>query len=54
MFLLQGDAVVDVQTPPELAGTYGRLRTPRLGPDGNLYVTSDNGGGDVILRVTPR
>lgn len=54
VFVLQGDSVVDVQSPPELAGTYGRLRTPRLGPDGSLYVTTDNGGGDLILRVTPR
>jgi glucose/arabinose dehydrogenase len=33
---------------------WGRLRTPMQGPDGNLYVTTANGGGnDVILRVTP-
>jgi glucose/arabinose dehydrogenase len=38
-----------------LEGTYGRLRQPVQGPDGNLYVTTDNGGGnDVILKVTPR
>ena len=39
---------------PELGETYGRLRTPMLGPDGALYVTTSNGGGrDRILRVTP-
>jgi glucose/arabinose dehydrogenase len=33
---------------------WGRLRTPVQGPDGNLYVTTSNGGGsDFILRVTP-
>lgn len=33
---------------------FGRLRTPVLGPDGNLYVTTANGGGaDVIIRVSP-
>jgi glucose/arabinose dehydrogenase len=33
---------------------YGRLRTPVQGPDGNLYVTTSNGGGhDRILKVTP-
>ena len=37
---------------PKLDGTYGRLRTPMLGPDGALYVTTSNGGGaDRILRV---
>ena len=39
---------------PEFNGTYGRLRTPLLGPDGALYVTTSNGGGaDKILRVVP-
>jgi glucose/arabinose dehydrogenase len=33
---------------------YGRLRTPVLGPDGNLYLTTSNGGGhDRILKVVP-
>ena len=36
----------------ELDGTYGRLRTPMLGPDGALYVTTSNGSGvDRILRI---
>jgi glucose/arabinose dehydrogenase len=30
---------------------WGRLRTPRLAPDGSLYLTTDNGGGDRIIRV---
>jgi hypothetical protein len=36
-------------------GSFGvRLRTPVLGPDGNLYVTTDNRpGGDIIMKVTP-
>ena len=39
---------------PELDGAYGRLRTPMMGPDGALYVTTSNGSGDdKILRVTP-
>ena len=38
----------------ELDGAYGRLRTPVVGPDGALYVTTSNGGGrDSILRVVP-
>ena len=37
---------------PELDGTYGRLRTPMLGPDGALYVSTSNGSGrDRILRI---
>ena len=32
----------------------GRLRSPVQGPDGNLYITTDNGGNtDVILKVVP-
>jgi glucose/arabinose dehydrogenase len=39
---------------PELEGTRGRIRTPQLGSDGALYVTTDNGDGeDQLLRVTP-
>ena len=35
-------------------GDEGRLRTPRQGPDGLLYITNDGGGGDgKVLRVTP-
>lgn len=30
---------------------YGRLRTPRLAPDGSLYLTTDNGSGDRVIRV---
>lgn len=38
-----------------LDGTYGRLRAVTLGPDGNLYVSTDNGDGqDQIVRLTPR
>jgi glucose/arabinose dehydrogenase len=33
----------------------GRLRTPAVGPDGALYVTTGNGADiDSILRITPR
>ena len=32
----------------------GRLRSIVQGPDGNLYISTDNGGGnDVVLRLTP-
>jgi glucose/arabinose dehydrogenase len=32
---------------------YQRLRTPVMGPDGSLYVTTANGSNDRILRVEP-
>lgn len=39
---------------PQLNRTYGRLRTPMMGPDGSLYVaTSGGGNSDKILKVTP-
>ncbi|MGY1744507.1 PQQ-dependent sugar dehydrogenase [Blastococcus sp. SYSU D00695] len=39
---------------PELEDRHGRLRTPQLGSDGALYVTTDDGDGrDRLLRVTP-
>lgn len=30
---------------------YGRLRSPVLGPDGALYLTTSNGSGDRVIRV---
>ncbi|RBY82287.1 sorbosone dehydrogenase family protein [Blastococcus sp. TF02A-26] len=39
---------------PELEDVHGRLRSPQLGSDGALYVTTDNGDDeDVLLRVAP-
>ncbi|MER7605685.1 PQQ-dependent sugar dehydrogenase [Nocardioides sp. NPDC127503] len=39
---------------PEVMQDHGRLRTVSLAADGDLLITSDNGGEDVLLRVTPR
>ncbi|MCD2192312.1 PQQ-dependent sugar dehydrogenase [Actinomycetospora endophytica] len=44
--------IVAVSTPTELDGAFGRLRGARLGPDGALFVTTDDGNDDVVLRVT--
>jgi glucose/arabinose dehydrogenase len=40
-------------TPAEilLNEKYGRLRSPVLGPDGALYITTSNGSGDRIVRL---
>ena len=45
------ERIVSVSVPAELDGDFGRLRGSRLGPDGALYVTTDNGEDDVLLRV---
>lgn len=40
------------QTDVLFNNVFGRLRTPRLAPDGSLYLTTDNGSDDKIVRVT--
>lgn len=43
-----------VYNPEPLQGNYGRLRNPVIGPDGALYITTDNGeGDDKILFIEP-
>ena len=45
-------AFVSQVVVPELDGDFGRLRTPMMGPDGALYVTTSNGNrSDRILRI---
>jgi glucose/arabinose dehydrogenase len=40
---------------PQALRQFGRLRSITLADDGDLLVTTDNGGGaDAVLRVTPR
>jgi aldose sugar dehydrogenase len=46
-------AVAEVGVPAALNGSYGRLRSVRLGPDGALFVTTSNGSNDSVLRVDP-
>jgi glucose/arabinose dehydrogenase len=49
-----GSKVTSTSVPAELDGSHGRLRAARLGPDGALYVSTDKGENDELLRVTPR
>ena len=37
-----------------LSDAYGRLRTIVQGPEGSLYIGTGNGGGDKIIRLTPK
>lgn len=54
MTMNQAGAVTRVIVPPELSDTHGRLRSVHQGPNGALYVTTDNGSGaDEVLKVTP-
>jgi len=52
--LAPGPSVLEVEVPPALDGTHGRLRGAQQGPDGALYVTTSNGTDDEVLRVTAR
>ena len=45
--------LVSVTRPPALA-RFGRLRSITSARDGDLLLTTDNGAGDRVLRVSPR
>jgi glucose/arabinose dehydrogenase len=52
--LLDVDPDGNVSNRARVIEDQGRLRTPRLGPDGLLYITTDRrSDGDRVLRVTP-
>ena len=53
-FSSSGDLLSEISVS-ELKTAYGRLRTPMMGPDDALYVSTSKGNGaDKILRVTPQ
>ncbi|GAA4612473.1 PQQ-dependent sugar dehydrogenase [Saccharopolyspora hordei] len=53
LLAVQPDGTVrEVLVPPELDGTFGRLRAARTGPDGALYVSTSN-GDDEVVRISP-
>jgi glucose/arabinose dehydrogenase len=52
IFRVSGDGRTVTQVAVRFDGVYGRLRSVVLGPSGDLYVTTSEGGGaDRILRV---
>jgi glucose/arabinose dehydrogenase len=51
-FAVNGTAVVQRETLYDQK--YGRLRSIVQGPDGAIYVTTSNGSGDRIIRITPQ
>lgn len=53
LYRLQLDGRKVAKTEILIDDQYGRLRDIAEGPDGALYISTDN-GEDVILRVTPR
>lgn len=54
LHILDVDADGNAESRGRLVEGQGRLRTPRQGPDGLLYITTDaRDDGDRVLRVTP-
>ncbi len=54
VLLLNISADGTVKGTDKILDSFGRIRAVAEGPDGNLYITTDNGGnGDKIIRVTP-
>ena len=50
-----GGKLLQRSARPAALRQYGRIRTVSNAENGDLLVTTDNGGGnDVILRVSPR
>lgn len=53
--VLHLDVTGNVASEETVITDQGRLRSAVQGPDGNLYITTDNGkGSDKILKVTPK
>ncbi|OWY60629.1 hypothetical protein B7486_68155, partial [cyanobacterium TDX16] len=61
LFFTEDGTFIEERRPAQLDHAFGRLRTPRLGPEGDLYLTTSNTpasvgpgeGSDQIVRVHP-
>lgn len=51
--ILKFDEVGGLVTEKKILTDFGRIRSTALGPDGELYLTTDNGTNDKIIKVTP-
>ncbi len=47
------DDTYKVTSEKAMLGEFGRVRTAVQGPDGNLYISTDNGSNDKIVKITP-
>jgi glucose/arabinose dehydrogenase len=52
-FTITGDGRVCREAAIAFDGTFGRLRAVASGPGGALFVSTSNGRGDRIVRITP-
>jgi glucose/arabinose dehydrogenase len=53
LFEINADNAVTKETSL-LKDTYGRLRSVNMGPDNSMYLTTDNGTNDQIIKVSPK
>jgi glucose/arabinose dehydrogenase len=52
LFFTDSGVFIEQRRPDELDHTFGRLRTPEMGPDEDLFITTSNGSFDRIVRVS--
>mgnify|MGYP006282364475 CR=1 FL=1 len=55
VIIIEIDSNLEVKSQTELfEGEYGRIRTVQQGIEGSLYLLTDNGSSDQIIKITPR